>query len=197
MRIFNRLVAWVFSLASLYISVILILMWLDSEFASHFIHQLEAMQPYKFAVAGGALLLLAAVWLVSVIEYHYRTRSVSFTGPGGLVRVNLSAIEDFLDSEIRQQIKAVKRIRTSTIITPKGLQVYNQLVIWSGYDIPVVTGKIQDLIKRLLQDTIGVERVGEIKVSVYRIAPTEEREEFLKKEEDETESTFQESDVGD
>ena len=194
MRIFNRLVAWIYSLASLYVSVLFILMWLDKEFTSQFFQKFEATQPYKFAVAGGALLLLGAVWLFSVIEHHYRTRSVSFTGPGGLVRVNLSAIEDFLVNEIRQHIKAVKRIRTSTIITPKGLQVYNQVVIWSGNDIPTVTGKIQDLIKRLLQDTIGVERVGEIKVSVYRIAVTEETA-VSKEEEDET--TLQESDIAD
>lgn len=185
MRIFNRLVAWIYSLASLYISVLFILIWLDKEFTNQFFRRIEAIQPYKFALAGGALLLLGAIWLVSVIEHHYRTRSVSFSGPGGLVRVHLSAIEDFLANEIRQNIKAVKRIRVSTIVVPKGLQVYNQVIIWAGYDIPTTTGKIQDLIKRLLQDTIGVERLGEIKVLVYRIATTEE--ETVSKEEEESE----------
>ena len=185
MRIFNRLVAWIYSLASLYVSVLFILAWLDKEFANQFFKIIEATQPYKFAFAGGSLLFLGAIWLVSAIEHHYRTRSVSFSGPGGLVRVHLSAIEDFLVNEIRQRIKAVKRIRVSTIITPKGLQVYNQVIIWAGYDIPTATGKIQDLVKRLLQDTIGVERLGEIKVLVYRIATTEEG--TTSKEEDESE----------
>ena len=185
MRIFNRLVAWIYSLASLYVSVLFILVWLDKEFANQFFRKIEAIQPYKFAFAGGGLLFLGAIWLVSAIEHHYRTRSVSFSGPGGLVRVHLSAIEDFLVNEIRQHIKAVKRIRVSTISTPKGLQIYNQVIIWAGYDIPTTTGKIQDLVKRLLQDTIGVERLGEIKVLVYRIATTEE-ETNSKEEEDES-----------
>ena len=188
MRIFNRLVAWIYSLASLYVSVLFILVWLDKEFANQFFRKIEAIQPHKFAFAGGGLLFLGAVWLVSAIEHHYRTRSVSFSGPGGLVRVHLSAIEDFLVNEIRQRIKAVKRIRVSTIIAPKGLQVYNQVIIWAGYDIPTTTGKIQDLVKRLLQDTIGVERLGEIKVLVYRIATTEE-ETISKEEESELEDT--------
>ena len=188
MRIFNRLVAWIYSLASLYVSVLFILVWLDKEFANQFFQKIEAIQPYKFAFAGGGLLFLGAIWLVSAIEHHYRTRSVSFSGPGGLVRVHLSAIEDFLVNEIRQHIKAVKRIRVSTIIAPKGLQVYNQVIIWAGYDIPTTTGKIQDLVKRLLQDTIGVERLGEIKVLVYRIATTEE-ETISKEEESELEDT--------
>ena len=174
MRIFNRLVAWIYSLASLYVSILFILVWLDKEFAKQFFQKIGAIQPYKFAFAGGGLLFLGAIWLVSAIEHYYRTRSVSFSGPSGMVRVHLSAIEDFLANEIRQHIKAVKRIRVSTIITPKGLQVYNQIIVWAGYDIPTTTGKIQDLVKRLLQDTIGVERLGEIKVLVYRIATTEE-----------------------
>ena len=186
MRIFNRLVAWIYSLASLYVSVLFILVWLDKEFANQFFQKIEAIQRYKFAFAGGGLLLLGAIWLVSAIEHHYRTRSVNFSGPGGLVRVHLSAIEDFLVNEIRQRIKAVKRIRVSTIIAPKGLQVYNQVIIWADYDIPTTTGKIQDLVKRLLQDTIGVERLGEIKVLVYRIATTEEGT-TSKEEEDESE----------
>jgi len=193
MRIFNRLVAWIYSLASLYVSVLFILVWLDKEFANQFFRKIEAIQPYKFAFAGGGLLVMGAIWLVSVIEHHYRTRSVSFSGPGGLVRVNLSAIEDFLVNEIRQRIKAVKRIRVSTIIAPKGLQVYNQVIIWAGYDIPTTTGKIQDLVKRLLQDTIGVERLGEIKVLVYRIATTEE-ETISKEEEDE--SALEDTEIG-
>ncbi len=189
MRIFNRLVAWIYGLASLYVSVFFILIWLDAEFAKQFFQRVEAIQPYKFAIAGGALLLLGAIWLVSAIEHHYRTRSVSFSGPGGMVRVHLSAIEDFLANEIRQRIKAVKRIRVSTIITPKGLQVYNQVIIWAGYDIPTTTGKIQDLVKRLLQDTVGVERLGEIKVLVYRIATTEEESASAEEEETELEDT--------
>ena len=186
MRIFNRLVAWIYSLASLYVSVLFILAWLDKEFANQFLKIIAATQPYKFAFAGGSLLFLGAIWLVSAIEHHYRTRSISFSGPGGLVRVHLSAVEDFLMNEIRQRVKAVKRIRTSTIITPKGLQVYNQVIIWAGYDIPTATGKIQDLVKRLLQDTVGVERLGEIKVLVYRIATTEETT-TAKEEADESE----------
>ena len=193
MRIFNRLVAWIYSLASLYVSVLFILVWLDKEFANQFFRKIAAIQPYKFAFAGGGLLFLGAIWLVSAIEHHYRTRSVSFSGPGGLVRVHLSAIEDFLVNEIRQRIKAVKRIRVSTIIAPKGLQVYNQVIIWAGYDIPTATGKIQDLVKRLLQDTIGVERLGEIKVLVYRIATTEE--ETISKEEEE-ESELEDTEIG-
>ena len=189
MRIFNRLVAWIYSLASLYISVLFILVWLDKEFAEQFIRKIGLIQPHKFAFAGGALLFLGAVWLVSAIEHHYRTRSVSFSGPGGLVRVYLSAVEDFLANEIRQHIKAVKRIRVSTIIAPKGLQIYNQVIVWAGYDIPTTTGKIQDLVKRLLQDTIGVERLGEIKVLVYRIATTEEETTSEEEEESELEDT--------
>lgn len=193
MRIFNRLVAWIYSLASLYVSVLFILVWLDKEFAEQFFKKIAATEPYKFAIAGGGLLLLGAIWFVSAIEHHYRTRSVSFTGPGGLVRVHLSAIEDFLVNEIHQRIKAVKRIRVSTIITPKGLQVYNQVIIWAGYDIPTTTGKIQDLVKRLLQDTVGVERLGEIKILVYRIATTEE-ETASKEEEDE--SALEDTEIG-
>jgi len=51
------------------------------------------------------------------------------------------------------------------------------------------TGKIQDLIKRLLQDTVGVERLGEIKVLVYRIATTEEDSASQEEDESELEDT--------
>jgi uncharacterized alkaline shock family protein YloU len=193
MKIFNRLVAWIYSLASLYISVLFILVWLDKEFASQFFQKITTTPPCQFAIAGGCLLFLGAIWLVSAMEHHYRTRSVSFSGPGGLVRVHLSATEDFLANEIRQHIKAVKRVRVSTIITPKGLQVYNQIIIWAGHDIPATTGKIQDLVKRLLQDTVGVERLGEIKVLVYRIATTEET---TASKEDEDESALEDTEIG-
>lgn len=174
MRIFNRVVAWIYSLASLYVSVIFILVWFDGELRENYIARLAAVESWKLALVGVALLFLGAVWLVSAIEHHYRTRSVSFNGPGGQVRVHLTAVENFLMGEVLREIHAVKKIRTVAIGSPKGLRVFNRLVVWSRYDIPSTVAKVQDLIRRLLHESVGVDQVADVRISVYHISESDQ-----------------------
>lgn len=176
MRIFNRVVAWIYGLASLFVSVGFILMWIDAEIRERYIASFAALDPWKLGLVGVFLLLLGAVWLVSSIEHYYRTRSVSFGGPGGQVRVHLSAVEHLLMSEVLREVRAVKKIKTVAVSSPKGLRVYNQVVIWSQYEIPPTVARIQDLVRRLLQDSIGVERVGDVRVTVYHISESGQSE---------------------
>lgn len=170
MRVFNRIVAWIFSLASLYVSTLFILMWIDSGIRERFMENFAGIEPYKLAMAGFVLLLLGTAWLVFAIENHYRTRSISFNGPGGLVKVQLTAIENFLSTEVLRQVKAVKRIRTVSVSTQKGLRVIGQVVVLSNFDIRTTVNNIQDLMRRLLQDNIGVERIAEIRILVHHIS---------------------------
>lgn len=179
MRIFSRFVAWIYSLVALGISLLLIsisVRWLS---LNQFFFYLQKIGNLRLGIAGGSFLLLGIIWLIFITINLSSRRTISFSNPGGEVKVSISAIEDFITRKVLGEVKAVKSIRCEAIPEGKGIRVTNRVVLWSEYDIPTVSSNIQDLIKRYLQDTIGVEKVGLVKVYVSRIStsPVEEIEE--------------------
>lgn len=118
-------------------------------------------------IAGSMLVSLA---LARIIYGRQEKESIiSFDNPLGRVTISLSALEDL----VRRMViltPQIKEIRPSIVSTKKGLNIEIRLVLGSDVNIAELTADLQGLIKRKLQDVIGVDERILIRIHVVKIA---------------------------
>ena len=183
MRIFSRVLAWIYSIVALTVAVFCLVLSSGRLSSAELTSYLGEVNLLTVGIIGAVLVILGMLWILFILEYLRKSRAISFDNPGGEVKLALSAIEDFVVKRVLAQIKAVRRIKTKAFSTSKGLKLINRVVLWSDNDIPSTCAEIQDLIKKYLQDIVGVERISVIKVNVTAISTHIGEEEPPKQEE--------------
>jgi len=121
------------------------------------------------------LLLLCIAFIVSAIKFRRRERTVILKSPYGEVKVSLGAIEDFIKM-LKGKIKGVKEIRPKVYVRKAGLKIYVKVSLWSDSNVHEMTQDIQDAIKRHIQNTLGIEKVGDIRVFIEKILYRENKD---------------------
>ncbi len=128
----------------------------------------------KFRLIFGAL---AAVLLIKNHFYaraisgaHQKEKTIAFDNPSGRVSVSLAAMEDLI-RRVVARIPEVREARPLIVATGKGLEISTRLVLNTEANIPEITARLQDLIKRKIQDTIGIEETVIVKIDVVKIIP--------------------------
>ena len=106
-----------------------------------------------------------------------RGKIIAFDNPSGRVSLSLLAMEDVL-KRMLERLTEIKDVKLLIRPLKKGLNVRINLVVYSDLNIPEATHRIQDFVKKKIQDTIGVE--GHIDIAIYigKILPTPQREKF-------------------
>jgi len=138
--------------------------------------------------------LLAVIMLLcNLFFYRYfsvnvhRDKVIAFDNPSGRVSVSLLAMEDLVKRMLIRRPE-VKDSRVKITASKKGLDVRIRLVIKAEASIPDLTFKIQDIVKRKIQDTIGLEEPINVSIYVGKILPEKVKgpKEEGKSEEDQT-----------
>ncbi len=110
--------------------------------------------------------ILLAQWMVGRFQ---RERTIAFSNPGGPVTVSLMAIQEHL-KRLAAEIVEVKELQPELLATKRGLVVNVKAVLWSDAHIPEATERIQDQIRRTVQQMLGVAEAIMVRVHVGRIA---------------------------
>ena len=100
----------------------------------------------------------------------HRDRVIAFDNPAGRVSVSLVALEDI----IKKMVLKIDEVKDTKIVikaVKNGLQATLKLAILSDINIPNLTSKIQEVVKRKIHDTIGIEGVVDVTIHVRRILP--------------------------
>ena len=93
-----------------------------------------------------------------------KERTIAFDNPGGRVAVSLSALEDLI-KRLTVHIPAIKEIRPTVLAIKKGLDIDIKLVLRAEANIPDLTTRLQDLVRRKIEEAIAME--GKINVRIY------------------------------
>ena len=110
----------------------------------------------------------------------HRDKIIAFNNPAGIVTVSLMALEDLIKRKILK-LSEIKEAKTSIIAkSKKGLYVTIKLILRSDVNIPDLTSKVQDLVKRKIQDVIGIEEPINIAVYVGKIVVDQIKEKHPK-----------------
>jgi len=81
----------------------------------------------------------------------------------------LTALEDLIKRLIIQ-VPELKEIRPIMIANRKGLEVDIKLVLRHEANIPELTARFQDLVRRKIEDAVGMEGKINIRVHVIKIS---------------------------
>lgn len=121
-------------------------------------------------VSTGIILLMNYLFVRAISGSQQRGKTIAFDNPSGRVSVSLSAMED-LTRRLISKVPEVKEVKSSILAGKKGLEVEARLVLNTDVNIPEMTSKLQDLVKRKIQDTIGIEENVVVRVHVIKIIP--------------------------
>ena len=124
------------------------------------------------AVAGicsGVIMLMSFLLARLIYGSRQRERTIAFENPTGGVTVSLTVFEDLIKRLI-VQTPEVKEIRPYMIATKKGLEVDIKLVLRHEVNIPDLTARFQDLVRRKIEEAVGMEGKINIRVHVTKIS---------------------------
>jgi uncharacterized alkaline shock family protein YloU len=124
------------------------------------------------AIAGicsGVIMLMSFLLARLIYGSRQRERTIAFENPTGGVTVSLTVFEDLIKRLI-VQTPEVKEIRPYMIATKKGLEVDIKLVLRHEVNIPDLTARFQDLVRRKIEEAVGMEGKINIRVHVTKIS---------------------------
>ena len=123
----------------------------------------------RLVVAGIAISIICVSIALENIIYgsRRRERTIAFDNPSGPVTVSLSALEDLI-KRLTTLVPEIKEIRPTVLAIRKGLDIDIKLILRSEANIPELTARLQDLVKRKIEDAIGMEGKLNIHVHVYK-----------------------------
>lgn len=114
-------------------------------------------------------LLLSLAFARIIYGRQEKERIISFNNPLGRVTISMSALEDLI-RRLVLKMPQIKEIRPSIVSIKKGLDVDIRLVLRSDAHIPDLMADLQEMIKRKIQDVIGMEERVNIRVHVLKIS---------------------------
>lgn len=125
----------------------------------------------RFIIAGIALTIICISIALENIIYgsRRRERTIAFDNPGGPVTVSLSALEDLI-KRLPIEVVEIKEIRPTVLAVRKGLDIDIKLILKAEANIPELTARLQDLVKRKVEEAIGMEGKLNIHVHVIKIS---------------------------
>ncbi len=106
----------------------------------------------------------------AVSEFRLRGKNLAFDNPAGRVTLSVLALEDLVRRVI-SRTPEVKDVRSRIHIGKKGLKVHTRIILNADVNIPETTARLQDAVKRRLQDTIGLDESVYVQIHVDKIIP--------------------------
>ena len=170
--VFYVTIIWTTSIAV----VLFVLHLLDFETINLLLSSIYNDKQARIVVGCIAVGIVAVSILLENLIYgsRRRERTIAFDNPTGQVIVSLAALEDLIKRLI-VQLPEVKEIRPCVIAIKKGLEIEIKLVLRHEVNIPDLTGRLQDLVRKKIEEAIGMEgkiivRIHVIKVSLDDLA---------------------------
>jgi len=131
--------------------------------AMYVIYKDDSLRMVFGGIAAGMFVLNLICYRLFSVNVR-RDRIIAFDNPSGRVSVSLIALEDMIKRSVHS-LKEVKELKSTIRVAKKGLQVKLRLNLRSDVNIPNVTSKVQDLVTKKVQDTIGIDEP--VNVSIY------------------------------
>ena len=120
-------------------------------------------------VCAGGIMFMSFLLARLIYGSRQMERTIAFENTTGGVTVSLTALEDLIRRMI-VQLPEVKEIRPYMIANRKGLEVDIKLVLRHEVNIPELTSRFQDLVRRKIEEAVGMEGKINVRVHVIKIS---------------------------
>jgi uncharacterized alkaline shock family protein YloU len=132
------------------------------------VQEQQRLRVICFGIGVGSLAigLLVAQWIAGRFQ---RERTIAFSNPAGPVTVSLPAIQEHL-KRLAAELLEVKELKPELIASKRGLIVHVKATLWSDAHIPDATERLQEQVRRTLQQMLGIAEAITVRVHIGRIA---------------------------
>lgn len=153
------------------------LMAVDHQLTSRIIHAINQIRmPVGFIVAGLIAFVASLVTYVLAGGRSETASSYTFEGKDGPINVSLRAIEDFIAKHFEEKPVAQSvRARVNTSKDRKRLRVRASVGVWSEQNVKEAGEAVQREITLCLKESLGIDNVEIIPVSVDKIVASKTR----------------------
>lgn len=121
-----------------------------------------------FGFSACGFLLLNYVFYKTLTVNSYKGRTIAFDNPSGRVNISLMAIEDLIKRAI-VQTPEVREVKSKISVSKSGLRIKTTLILRAEGSIPEVTSRVQELIKKKVQEAIGLDEPIDVSIFVGKI----------------------------
>lgn len=185
-RMFDRIVLWVYNIILVFISVIFLGIglrivrkeWMDS--LSSWIYTGDHGR-LLIGVIGLVLLIIGISMITSAYRFERRGETIEFKNVLGEIRISLWAIEEFI-ARIAEEVEGIGWAKAHVEAKKGGIVVYCSVVMSPTGNVPETLGTLQNLIKRRIREELGIPDILGVKVFVRKFssAPKEKQIEYTR-----------------
>jgi uncharacterized alkaline shock family protein YloU len=136
-----------------------------------------------FAVSASCMLVVNFIFYRAFTVNIHKEKTIAFDNPAGRVSVSLVALEDLI-KRVVGRIPEIREVKSRISASKKGLYIKIKLILRAEGSIPEVTSRVQDLVKRKVQDTIGLDESIEVAIFVGKILSDQGKEKYPSKAEE-------------
>ena len=179
MRLFSKIIVFIYTLILAIIGVCLIFIALHMEGRYDLSIILDPLLDFSnlYLVVGlsGVLLILVTLSLANFSFKKFQAeKTIGYSTNEGQVIISLGAIEDFI-RRLTQQLPDVKELRSDVFVTRRGIEIESRVILWSTSNIPNITERIQSVIQGQVQGLLsGIDKPVLVNVHVTKIAQRDE-----------------------
>lgn len=120
------------------------------------------------ALAVGALLLAAGIYLLLLPLRREDDEGIRQETEMGHVRISLRAIENLV-RRVASEVRGIKDVEVEAHPSPEGVAVHLYLVVHPDTSIPEICDDVGRRVRSQVRETVGVD-VGDVSVSIRNIA---------------------------
>ncbi len=165
--VFYVCIIWITSL----IILLFVLHAVDFDSVNHLLSIVYENQKIRIIVFAITCGIIFVSFLLENLIYGRRRmeRTIAFDNASGRVTVSLVALEELIKS-LTSQLPEIKEIKPLVMANKKGLDAQIKLILRSQANIPDLTAKLQDMVRRKIEETIGMEGRINVRIHVTRMA---------------------------
>ncbi len=126
---------------------------------------------YEAMGAGGIIVLLSLLHLVTFGPRRPKARYISFDSGNGAVSISVNAVRDFI-RKLGDEFGAVVGIDPKIRTEKETISVDLDVKVQTGVRIPEFSQALQNRVREGMQDSLGIAEVKEIKVRIQEIVGT-------------------------
>jgi len=175
MKLFKRLSVLFYVTTIMFVGVFLLLYALDYisfESVAAMFYVIQADKQLKISLGSLAIVML----VINFVYYRLysvnvrRDKTIAFDNPDGRVTISLLALEELIRRTL-SSMSEIKDIKSSIIASKKGLDIKIRIVLRSEVNIPEVTSRIQESVKKKIHNAIGMDEAINVAIYVGKILP--------------------------
>lgn len=161
MRFLDKLINFIFSLAMIIISVVIILALLNYtsiSFVNNLINDYLWNESYRTIVLVVAVIVFLAGLKTTIFSSDFKKKKkmpIMVNNDNGNVQIAADTVETTAKT-VAKSHSEVKDVNAKMINRKKGIDIYMTLLIFQGANIKELTEKIQDEVKETVHNTTGV-----------------------------------------